>query len=153
MIIDNYTYIIIILPVIIGFFIGSFTKPDKWYEKLNKSPLTPPGYVFGIVWFFLYIIIGISYFIALKDRPLNDWIIPFSHLIINFSYSIIIFRLHLLFLSYLIVLLTLLSAIYITYKFYYYDKSKIAFGLMIPYIIWLLFANFLGFYIYYYNNE
>jgi len=151
MINNNYTYIIIILPVIIGFIIGSFTKPDKWYEKLNKSELTPPGYIFGIVWFFLYIMIGVSYYFALKDKPLNDWIIPLTHLIINFSYSIILFRLHLLFLSYFIVLLTLISAIYITYKFYYYDETKIAYKIMIPYIIWLLFANYLGFYIYYNN--
>lgn len=147
----NYTYIIIILPLIIGFLIGSFTKPDKWYYNLNKSFLTPPGFIFGIVWFILYLLIGVAYFIALKDKPLNDWIIPIIHLIINFSYSIIIFRLHQLFLSFLVVLLTLLSGLFITYKFYYHDKTKIAYKLMIPYIIWLVFATFLGFYIYYYN--
>ena len=148
----NYTYIIIILPVIIGFLIGYFTKPDKWYEKLNKSTLTPPGYVFGIAWFILYLLIGTAYFIALKDKPFECWVFPIIHLLINFSYSIVLFRLHEIFLSYLIVLITLLTAIALTYKFYYYDKTKIAYKLMIPYLLWLLFANFLGFYVYYYNN-
>lgn len=30
----------------------------KWLEKLNQSPLTPPPYVFAVVWTLLYLLMG-----------------------------------------------------------------------------------------------
>ena len=34
--------------------------PGSWYESLSKPPLTPPNWVFGVVWPVLYILIAIS---------------------------------------------------------------------------------------------
>ena len=39
---------------------------DLWYTSLNKSDLNPPGYVFGIVWPILYILMMVSAFISYK---------------------------------------------------------------------------------------
>ncbi|MDB2482452.1 tryptophan-rich sensory protein [Gammaproteobacteria bacterium] len=39
---------------------SSNTSTDVWYQALNKSDLNPPGYVFGIVWPILYILMSIS---------------------------------------------------------------------------------------------
>ena len=55
------------LATLITFFIGSlanvYINQDDWYRSLNKSTLNPPGYVFGIVWPVLYVLMGlVSYF-------------------------------------------------------------------------------------------
>jgi benzodiazapine receptor len=147
----NASILILFIPLFIGFFIGFFTKPDKWYFDLKKPLLNPPSYIFGIMWFILYIMIGISYYLALKDRSLVYWIIPLLHLIINFSYSPTIFIFKRLLESAFIVLLTLITLIIIMILFYSY-KEYISVYLLIPYLLWLIFANYLAWSIYFINN-
>ncbi|WP_371923170.1 TspO/MBR family protein [Legionella sp. 27cVA30] len=45
----------------IGFLMGMLTQANiyPWYEQLNKSALTPPGFVFSIVWTFLYALLAL----------------------------------------------------------------------------------------------
>ncbi len=52
----------IVALIAIGEVIGSLTKPEisTWYSTLNRSPLTPPNYVFPIAWTILYGMIGAS---------------------------------------------------------------------------------------------
>ena len=38
------------VPVVLGALIGLVTDSGPWYDQLDKSPLNPPGPVFGIVW-------------------------------------------------------------------------------------------------------
>ena len=142
--------IIIILPVIIGFLIGLFTKPDEWFKKLKKPKFNPPNYIFPIVWFILYLLIGVSYYLALKNKPMKYWIIPLVHLLLNFSYSIMMFRYKLLFESAILTSLILLTAIIVMILFYNYKKINSVI-LLIPYIIWLMFANYLAWSIYLIN--
>lgn len=144
-------FIIIILPLIIGFLIGLFTKPDEWFKKLKKPRFNPPNYIFPIAWFILYLLIGVSYYLALKDKPIEYWIIPIFHLLLNFSFSIMMFKYKRLFESALITLLTLITAIIVLLVFYKYKKIN-SILLLIPYIIWLLFANYLAWSIYLINN-
>ena len=39
---------------------------NEWYKKQKKSSLTPPGYVFGIAWSILYVILAIYFVLALN---------------------------------------------------------------------------------------
>ena len=58
----------LVLAVILTAYIGSRASidvsNDLWYTSLNKSDLNPPGYVFGIVWPILYILMMISAFLS-----------------------------------------------------------------------------------------
>lgn len=148
----NLSFLIIILPLIIGFMIGFFTRPDNWFKNLKKPVLNPPSYIFSIAWFILYILIGVSYYLALKDKSSVYWIIPLIHLIFNFSYTPVIFVYRRLLESALIVLLTLITLIIVMILFYSY-KKYISFYLLIPYLLWLLFANYLAWNIYYLNKK
>jgi tryptophan-rich sensory protein len=148
----NLSFLIILLPVIIGFAIGFFTKPDKWFRTLKRPLLNPPPYVFSIAWFILYILIGVSYYLALKDKSLKYWIIPIIHLIINFSYTPIMFIYKQLFESAFIVLLTLITLIIVMILFYSY-KKYISVYLLIPYLLWLMFANYLAWSFYFLNKK
>ena len=55
-------FIYVILALTIGGLASSNTADDVWYQTLIKSPLNPPGYVFGIVWPILYLLMSISAF-------------------------------------------------------------------------------------------
>ena len=43
----------------IGGLIGASTAPGEWYASLEKPPFNPPNWVFGPVWFALYVLIAI----------------------------------------------------------------------------------------------
>ena len=142
--------LLIFTPLIIGFLVGMSSKPDEWYFNLNKPAFNPPNYAFSIAWSILYLLIGISYYLALKDKPFVYWIIPVFHLLLNYLYTPIIFIYRKLFESAFIVLLTLITAIIVAILFYSY-KNYISAYLLIPYILWLMFANYLAWSVYYLN--
>ena len=50
----------VIILVTAGSGIGYLTQGniDQWYSDLIKSSLTPPNYMFGIVWSVLYVLIA-----------------------------------------------------------------------------------------------
>ena len=63
MLINKYLKLLlwIVLFQSIGFLMGMLTQANiyPWYEQLNKSDLTPPGFVFSIVWTFLYVLLAV----------------------------------------------------------------------------------------------
>jgi len=150
----NPLVLFIPIPLLLGSLIGNIGRPDKWYNnKLKKPELNPPNYIFPIVWTILYLMIGISYFLALsKTKDIKNWILPILHLLLNFSYSPMFFYFRELLLSSILTTLILITGLMIIYQFSILDKSLISTYLLIPYIIWLCFANYLSWSIYYLNN-
>jgi len=61
----------ILIPVIIGGIVGFLISGSMDYDSLVKPPLSPPGFLFPIVWTILYIFIGVSYGI-LESNSLID---------------------------------------------------------------------------------
>ena len=53
-------FVFVVLALILGGLSSANTADDVWYQGLIKSDLNPPGYVFGIVWPILYILMSIS---------------------------------------------------------------------------------------------
>ena len=48
-----------------------WNQPDGWYQSLQKPSWQPPGYLFGIIWPYNFLIIGVAlYRIASQARPL-----------------------------------------------------------------------------------
>ena len=127
-------------------------NPD-WYRKLKKSPLTPPNYVFGIVWPFLYFTLIIFFLFLLKDskcRGLCPPLIPFLiQMVLNFSWSPVFFRLQKPKESLVITILMVLLTVY-TFYLTYQINQKLSL-LLIPYLIWITFATYLNGYIVYQN--
>lgn len=138
------TIVIILIPLIIGFIIGSLFKPsDEWRERIKNPDLIPPGYVFSIVWSILYIMIGfiLHRIIANKNRLLLAILI--INLIFNYLFTPIQFGLINLELSAFIVFLTLLSALYLSIELFK-NKYYIEFWMSIAYVTWLTFAMILS---------
>jgi benzodiazapine receptor len=141
----NGLIIIIVLTILISFL--SMSKIDNWYLSLNKSALTPPGYIFSIVWPILYILMSVSVWIIWeKDKILSLPIILYIiQLFLNFIWSPMFFNYHQIKIALLLLLLVWLLVFIIIIMFYSIDKN--ASLLLIPYLIWLSFALYLNYYI------
>lgn len=119
------------------------------YTKLKKSQLSPPNYVFGIVWPILYLLMSVSFFIILKINKYSFNSIPLIIFIIHLFFNFIWTYLFQNYKNKMIALtdlsIVILLTIYIIIEFY--KKNKLASYLLIPYIIWLCFAFYLNLFI------
>ena len=116
------------------------------YKNLNLPKLSPPGYLFGIVWPILYLLIGLSYYLLKKkteDYDISEvsfWY--YLQLIINFFWSIFFFKNQMFLFSVFWLLLLITVVILMFVKFY--KINKLSSYILIPYLIWLLFALYLN---------
>ena len=134
-------FIYVILALIIGGLASSNTADDVWYQALIKSPLNPPGYVFGIVWPILYLLMSISAFRTFNETK-NLFLIQ---LLFNALWSWLFFAFQMPFLALLNIWLLIYLNIKINLKMFYQDKLS---GLLfIPYVLWLFFASYLNLFI------
>ena len=134
-------FIFVILALLIGGLASSNTADDIWYQNLNKSPLNPPGFVFGIVWPFLYLLMSISAYRTF-DQTKNLF---FIQLFFNALWSWLFFAFQLP----MIALLNIWLLIYLNIKvnIRMFIEDKLSGFLYIPYVLWLLFASYLNLFI------
>ena len=142
----------ILIPVIAGGLIGFAISGFMDYNTLNKPPLSPPGFIFGIVWTILYILMGISYGI-LDTRNLTDENVNrayYLQLIVNLIWPILFFVLKARLLSsiWIVLLLILIISMIVTFN----KKNKLAAYLQISYLIWTAFATYLNIGVYLLNR-
>lgn len=142
----------LIIPSFFGFLSGSIGKPDEWYNKLNKPYFNPPRLIFPIAWTILYILLGISYYYGLYKKDFKFYVIPIIHLLLNFLYSPVFFYYKQILISAILTLLILFFAILTMIQFIIINKNLISVYLFIPYILWLIFANYLSWSIYKLNK-
>lgn len=130
-------------PLILGITSGLITKNSIDYSNLNKPPLSPPGIIFPIVWTILYILIGLSYYLFKKNTQANitEEITYYLQLFLNFTWTIIFFTLKLRFLA-IIWIIALSISIY-TLITLFQQKYKPSAYLLIPYLIWCIYATYL----------
>lgn len=142
----------ILLPLFVGGISAFLTKDNMdIFSFLNKPSLTPPGFVFPIVWTILYILMGIASYLVLTTDKTDDFSLFFYglQLFFNFFWSILFFNLEAYLLSF-IWLILLWILIFIT-TILFYKISKPAGYLMIPYLLWVSFAGYLNLAIYFLN--
>ena len=133
-----------LLPLVGGAIVGLITTGYMDYGDMIKPPLSPPGIVFPIIWTILYILMGISYFIATKDKEDNKELdqIYLLQLLVNFLWPIIFFVLKMYFTAFLWIILLIILVIVMIKELL--KNNKISGYLQIPYLIWLLFATYLN---------
>ena len=138
-------------PLIIGGIVGMITSGYMDYNDLIKPTLSPPGIVFPIVWTIIYLLIGISYTL-LKEKgevPKETKQLYHTQLIFNYLWTVIFFVFKLRLLSVLWIIILDALVIVMTYQFY--KQNKVSGFLLIPYVLWLLFATYLNISIYFLN--
>jgi tryptophan-rich sensory protein len=145
------------MPLAIGGISGYMTAQNiqSWYPSLSKPFFNPPNAVFGPVWTVLYILMGISFYLVLREPPSEQKkqaiIIFVIQLLLNWWWSIFFFRFHWIGFAIVDIILLWLFILLMIRKFYH--LSTIAANLQWPYFLWVSFASVLNISIWYLNNK
>lgn len=141
------TYIISIAIALGAGLISSLVSMGKMeeYSALKQPPLSPPGWLFPVVWTILFVLMGISAARVYLNSSDN---FPFAlklyvlQLVLNVLWTPLYFALNLRLAAFVLLVLLLITVVYMTYEFYKTDRT--AAYLQIPYIVWLVFAGYLN---------
>lgn len=142
------------IPVAVGGLSWLLSGGMGDYRTFNQPPLSPPGWVFPIVWTILYLLMGYSSYRihtagkppALTQRALKLY---GAQLALNFLWSIVFFGFE-WYLAAFFVLVALWILILLTIRaFSTIDET--AGDLLIPYLLWVTFAGYLNFGVYFLN--
>ncbi len=142
----------LIIPLAVGGLSAFLTKDGmEIFKTLNKPPLSPPGKLFPFVWTILYIMMGFaSYIVLVSKKPNTLGLIAYGvQLFFNFFWSIIFFNKQMYLFSFIWLVVMWLLILAATVLFY--RNTKLAGYLMIPYLLWVTFAGYLNFGIYFLN--
>lgn len=141
-------FICVAIPLAVGGLSGYISRSGTTiFAMLEKPPLSPPGWLFPIVWTILYILMGIaSYLIVTSEADAKAvaraMTVYGAQLTVNFFWSILFFNLS-LYLSSLVWLVILWILILITILLFG-KISKMAAYLLVPYLVWVTFAGYLN---------
>ena len=146
----------ILLAEAVGALSGWLTREgtEIYAQTILKPPLSPPGWVFPVAWSILYALMGIGAArVSLsppsgeRSRGLNLWIVQ---LVINFFWSPIFFNLQAFGPAFFWLLLLWVLVLWMVFVFRKVDP--LAAKLQIPYLLWLTFAAYLNFGVWYLNR-
>lgn len=131
----------------IGFYLSLPTQSNlyPWYESLNKSSLTPPGFVFSVTWTLLYAILAVVAWMLINENQQSARKVKHLFIIqmlMNWAWTPLFFTLHwLTFSAIWIIILSILNIILILWA---KAINKTMAWLLSPYLLWLLFASYLN---------
>jgi len=120
---------------------------SDWYKSV-KPAITPPSFVFPIVWTILFFLIGLSLFFAWikakNDNQKKKIFVAFGiNLSLNILWSWFYFASHNPLLAFIDLILLIISLVYMIKISYKIDKTS---GwLLVPYLVWICFASILNF--------
>ena len=135
------------IPLAVGGLAALLSGGMGTYKDLNQPPLSPPGWVFPIVWSILYLLMGYASYRILTSGADRDTIrkaltFYFIQLVLNFLWPLVFFGLQWYFAAF-ILLLVLWVFIYLT-MFTFGKIDDTAGNLLIPYLLWVTFAGYLN---------
>lgn len=154
--------ITIAICLFMGYLAGISLKADNfsWYNSLNRSPLNPPNIIFPIAWSILYLLIGISIAIIINKyideqdleikKNIKNYIFLFIiQFILNLFWTYIFFGLKSPLFGFIEIIILDILIIITIMKFK--TISKAASYILIPYILWCLFASYLTLHVLIFN--
>ncbi len=144
-------WILFTVPVVmlLGFFSGQVAgsgEENRWFNALVKPEAQPPGWVFGVAWTILYIMIGTAFAMILHARgaPLRG--VAIVLFIVQFALQLfwqpLFFGMHQVSAAFWLIVVIFTFALCTTFIFGRVRKA--AAWLMVPYLAWLCFAAVLN---------
>ncbi len=146
----RYALVTVPLVLLLGTLSGRMANSgfgNPWFAALVKPEAMPPGWMFGLAWTILYILLGLALAMVLHARgargrgaALGFFI---AQLLLNYAWSPVFFAFHQVRLALVVILAMLVLAGIAAYLF---GRIRRAAGLlMLPYLAWLCFAAFLNY--------
>ena len=127
----------------VGALIGTQSIPGAWYEGLNKPPFNPPNWIFGPVWFTLYVLIAIAGWRSFVDNPTSTssklW---YSQMALNWAWSPVWFIGHMVWPAFAIIILMWLAIV--GFILVNWNRDRLAASLFLPYLAWVSFASLIN---------
>lgn len=125
------------------------------FKTAAKPPLTPPDWLFPVVWTVLFILMGLASYLVWKSggsrRNVRTALSIYgAQLAFNFCWSIIFFDLEMYLFAFfwLVALWGLILAVTVLF----HQHSPAAAYLMVPYLLWVAFAGYLNMGVYLLND-
>lgn len=133
----NYNELLfyVLVPLVLGTIVGFLTRSGT----SNYNGFVP-GWIFPVVWSVLYILMGVSSYLVKDNKKLMN--IYKLNLFVNLTWPFIFFTFDLKVLAFFWILLLIIIVGIMIYEFY--KENKLAGYLLIPYILWLIFASILN---------
>lgn len=125
-----------------------FTKDSmSIYRHIELPPLSPPAWVFPVVWTVLFLAMGVAAYLVftadvLKHQKECSLALYAAQLVMNFFWPILFFNLRAYFFAFL--WLCLLWALICATTVSFYRVCRAAGLLFIPYLLWVTFAGYLN---------
>ena len=124
------------------------------YQTVNQPPLSPPGWVFPVVWTVLYLLMGeASYRVLTSGKApaqIRKALIAYgAQLLLNFLWPLVFFGGE-LYLAAFVVIIALWVGIFITMRRFSQIDEK-AGDFLIPYLLWVTFAAYFNLGVYLLN--
>lgn len=148
-------FICVAIPLAVGGLSALLTRGSMdTFTTLNKPPLSPPGWLFPVVWTILFVLMGLASYLVLKSGKPHQKIsralgLYGVQLGVNFFWSILFFNLSLYLFSFLWLILLWILILVTIIRFH--RLSRPAGVLMLPYLLWVTFAGYLNLGIYLLN--
>lgn len=138
--------LIVLLGTASGILSGSGWN-NLWFQALVKPPGVPPGWVFGLVWTTLYVLMGLAVAMILHARRARGRTIAMglfiAQLLLNLAWSPIFFAFHKIQLAFWGIQLIFVLAAATAYAFW--RIRRMAGWILVPYLLWLCFAGSLSY--------
>ena len=135
------------IPLAVGGLAALLSGGMNDYGVMAKPPLSPPGWVFPVVWTILYLLMGYaSYLVWVSDAPQGQkrraLALYGGQLAVNFLWPLVFFGAE-MYLTALVLLVVLWVLILLTIRAFSGIHER-AGDLLIPYILWVSFAAYLN---------
>lgn len=146
----RWTAVTIPLLLLLGFGSAQLApsgKTNAWYAALNKPALNPPEWVFPVAWSALYVVLAIALALILNARGARlrtpALIVFFAQLVVNLAWSPLFFGLHQVVVG--LVMIGLMFGMTMLLTILFSQVRGVAAVLLVPYLVWLLFAAYLNY--------
>ena len=141
-------FVCIAIPLIVGGVSALLTRNSMMaFEQVPQPPLSPPEWLFPVVWTILYVLMGISSYLILasnssqEDRSSVLRLYAYQ-LLVNFLWPTFFFNFGWYLFAFLWLILMWVLVFFMIRKFY--ELNRLAAYMNIPYLIWLTFAAYLN---------
>ena len=120
---------------------------DNWYRSLNQPPWQPPDFIFGLIWPYNFVVLGIAAVTVSNQLSTTRAIVYLSIFALSVVFALTwayqFYRPHNLFAA--TIALALVAILTLPMLFFIYQASLGVFLATIPYQLWVITAAYLSY--------
>ena len=120
---------------------------DNWYRSLNQPPWQPPDFIFGLIWPYNFVVLGIAAVTVSNQLSTTRAIVYLSIFALSVVFALTwayqFYRPHNLFAA--SIALALVAILTLPMLFFIYQASLGVFLATIPYQLWVITAAYLSY--------